>query len=229
MKNLDTIVERVMDISEDPAFVLRYLSDDLYVFTGGSIFSDCTQVHMIYAELPDDRFFIHGYPIYQDSDDFWKKEVIGFQGNLKKMLTGWQPKTFNDLLVLLSFYFCSSENKFISPPEPFPRQGSIVDDILSETRGYLLWTDQLERLIGIFEQNGKIRKELVRNSYGLRKNIFQEWASTKFLDNGLNLQDVVNERTISSLITAQPPTAIAYRLHKLLFSDESIFLSGKLK
>ncbi len=226
MKNLDTIVERVRDISEDPAFIAEHLREDLTSLKDSEMPSDSIYVCVIYAELPHRRVFIHGYLLEQHQVELWKKGGW-LADDLKNFIKAWQPKTFSDLCMVFSFYTASlfkdytitAEDKF-AMAEPFPSQNPIVDSILSETKGYLLWDYQMEKLIGIFEPSGKVRREIIKDSY-LRRDAFQKWASTKILDNSLSLYDVIEQRMISSPIV-QPPMAIVYRLYRVLFSDELV-------
>lgn len=77
----------------------------------------------------------------------------------------------------------------------------IVDDILSESRGLLLWNDQLDRLISLFigrpSERNKLRKRLNL------KHVDAWIASHKMLfPSGISLAGVISERTINNCVSA---------------------------
>jgi len=218
MKNIDKIGEQVMKISEGPEFIRENFS-----FLDEEDFSKFSYARVIYANLPHGRLFIYSYVLTQDMfDEYEKGGNPGVPGeDFKLFLLYAKPKTFNDLLIILSVYFSLVYGKYVVPLlplKPFPSQGPIVDMILRETNGHLVWVYQLEKLIGLFEPNIATIMDQVKAVRRRDETVF-EWMATKFVCNGLTLKDIVEKRMLLGQVH-RPEMQAAFKLYRLLFTDE---------
>lgn len=211
MKNLDTIVDRVIKISEDYEFI----KENFYCLNEENF----QYARIIYANLPNGRLFIDGYIDTQDS--FTEHEKAG--EDFKLFLLYAQPKTFNELVVIMTIYPSLIYGDHVLPflpLKPFPSQSLGVDEILCESNGHLVWVYQLEKLIGLFEPNTASIADRVK-AVRIKDPAIFEWMATKFVCNGLTLKDVVEKRTLLAGVY-RPRMHAAFRLYRLLFTDELI-------
>ena len=218
MKNLDKIVEKVIEISEDPEFIKENFS-----FLGEENFSKFSHARIIYVNLPHGRLFIDGYAMTPDTFD--KYEKSGHPGvpgeDFKIFLLYAMPKTFNDLLIILRVYFSLIYDKYAEttlPLQPFPSQYPVVDLILRETNGYLVWIYQLEQLIGLFEPNNATIMNHVKAVREKAPAVFG-WMATKFVSEGLTLLNIVEKRMLLGEVH-RPKMQAALRLYRLLFTNK---------
>jgi hypothetical protein len=220
MKGLDKIVERVMKVSEEPKFIR-----EKFVFWEEEELSKCTHARVIYAELPNNRLFIDGYVMEQKDFEHFEKGIrLGPKEDFRNFLQSGHPKTFNDVLVLLTIYFSLEDhstvdnNRYALPLKPFPLKDPIVDSILYESKGYLMWKYQLEKFIGLFESDIDVINRLTP-MIRLRKHLGFEWLKTKFIRKGISLKNVFEERMILDRVY-QPKMHSAFRLYNVLFPSE---------
>ena len=219
MKNIDKIGEQVMKISEASKLIRENFS-----FLDEEDFSKFSHARVIYANLPHGRLFIDGYVLTQDLFDKYEKGGNpGVPGeDFKLFLLYAEPETFNDLLIILRVYFSLIYDQHVNPILPlksFSSQNPIVDTILHETNGHLVWVDQLERLIGLFEPN---IATIMNHAKAVREKdpaVF-EWMATKFVCNGLTLKDIVEKRMLLGQVH-RPEMQAAFKLYRLLFTDET--------
>jgi len=218
MGNLNRIGERVMEISEDSEFIRENFS-----FLDEENFSKFSHARVIYANLPYGRLFIEGYVLTQDMFDKYEKGGNpGVPGeDFKLFLLYAKPETFNDLLIILRVYFSLIYGKYVVPLlplKPFSSQDPIVDTILHETNGHLVWVYQLEKLIGLFEPNIATIMDQVKAVRRRDETVF-EWMATKFVCNGLTLKDIVEKQMLLGQVH-RPEMQAAFKLYRLLFTDE---------
>ena len=218
MKGLDRIRECVIKVSEDSKFI----DENIPTWNEGS--PECPHARIIYAELPHTRLFIDGYVMSQKDFEVLEKGIrIGFKEDFKNFLQAGNLKTFNDILVLLTIYFSLDDHATVDngrcslPLKPFPVQDPVVDSILYESKGYLMWQYQLVKFIGLFESDIDIINR-ISPMIRLRKQLDFEWLETKYIHTGLSLKKVFEERMILDRVY-QPKMHSAFRLYNLLFSD----------
>ena len=218
MKNVDKIVEKVIKISEDREFIRENFS-----FMDEESFSKFSHARVVYANLPHGRLFIDGYVITQNTFDENEKGISPTAGeDFKLFLLYAQPKTFNDLIINLTIYFsliCGKYATPLLPLKPFPSYDPVVDTILRESNGHLLWVYQLEKLIGLFEPNIVTIMDQVKAVRRRDETVF-EWMATKFVCNGLTLKDIVEKRMLLGQVH-RPEMQAAFKLYRLLFTDET--------
>jgi len=225
MKSLDRLIERVIDVSEDHQFMKENWSH----FGDKDGVLNNSYAHAIYADLPGGPFFIHGWiiaPRWIEVKNEYKEDPCqedtqpGFKDYLRNLLEEGQPKTFNDLTMLLTMFFsccCSKRTeKLPLPLKQYPIQHPILDDLLFESKGFLIYNHQLENVIRLFERDSQCVEELV-HKFKFNRDATLAWMSTKCFYDGLNLKDVVEKRMMKiGLFPA--PLDIATRLYWLLFS-----------
>jgi hypothetical protein len=164
----------------------------------------------------DDRRFIENHK---------KNLIVGFKEDFRVFLQKAHPQTFNDLVLLLAIYFSLKDharpefNKIALPLAPFGVQDPIIDDILAESKGYLIWVYQLEKIFGLFERDTDKIKTLVRD---FRRSIAyaNEWVSSQSLTENKCLKEIIEERMLLGQVWAPVKTYAALRLHRLLFAGE---------
>jgi len=218
MKNLDKIGEQVMEISE----IFKLIRENIS-FLDEESFSKFSHARVIYANLPHGRLFIDGYALTQDMFDKYEKGGNpGVPGeDFKLFLLYARPETFNDLLVILRVYFSLIYGRHVNPVlplKPFSSQNPIVDTILHETNGHLVWVYQLEKLIGLFEPNIATIMDQVK-AVRMRDETIFEWMATKFVCNDLTLKDIVEKRMLLDQVH-WPKMQAAFKLYHLLFIDK---------
>ena len=154
--------------------------------------------HCIYLAGEKD-LFVDGY--FFDDDDDWGPRTPGFRSHFQEYLEAAKPVRFKDYLFLTDLYRLVldrlspkdlsasdlvelSERKF----DPVP----IVDEILEDSRGFLLWRWQLESLVRAFycEQD-----RVLRLCRGINNNLCNAWDETHSLKFGTrSLYSILVER-----------------------------------
>ncbi len=129
-----------------------------------------------------------------------------------------KPKCFMDLLILIEFNWLGIERAqefqkdFKSPSF---RAVPIVDELLKESNGFLLWDYQIIKLYSLF--NGEMEKAVsFQKNYNQKRIEFEDVAEKLLFNNGITLADVIYERSILGL-AKKPKLKGAYNLYKLLF------------
>jgi len=220
MRNLDKISELVVRTSDHLSFVRRYLP-----FLGEGI-EQSSHAHLVLADGVRclHGFFMDEHDKYLKDDENWKQEMeVGPRNDLVNILRKGKPKTFDDLLMLVSFYLYSGDhNMALLPIKPYTSDGSVtnqvLDSILSKSRGWLLWQYQLDRVYAIFERNSCIRRDLLRD-FRLRRGSSEKWMKSKQFDDGQCLSEVVEQRTWVRSPVSDPAMPFTFRLANLLFSE----------
>ena len=234
MNNLDTIVERVVKISDDLSSVRKFLS---FIGTEEDL-AKASHVHLITADLPTGIRFLHGFFMDQadehlkEDPDFQRGMEVGTRHDLVNILRRGKPQTFDDLLMLVTFFLYSGPHNLDQlPVRPFVSNGSfanrVLDEILSKSRGYVVWGYETERLMAIFERDSGVRRDLLRDFRLLRPRA-TEWMAQQSFDEHLSLKEAIEQRSWVRLPVAQyPPMSFAFRLYTLLFSNEFVAASDQ--
>lgn len=216
MNNLEYIKEGIFLTSEYPFSPLikpyfKDFSDDKYkdylahcLYTGGD-----NNFNLIACTLTGGEFDL-------DMND-------GFINYLKK----YKPQTFDDTLFLLDIYttlFVQQRqqdiddfivSRYCKPNSPIDK---ILESFLSESRGILLWTYQLEKICGLInitiEDRIKLRKDLNAKKVPAWK-VFEDFN----LDEGRTLRDFVEERMVLGY-TKWPNIQGAKVLYELIIDNK---------
>lgn len=221
LRDLDRITERVVKISDDLPFVRKFLN-----FLGTETdLSKATHVHLITS----DTRYLHGWfleandPWLKDQPN-WEREMdVGPRHDLVDILKKGNPQSFDELLMLVTFFlYAGPRNWDLIPVKSYIGTGSlpdrVLDEILSKTKGYVIFGFQTERLMAIFERDSGVRRDLLREFRLFRPNAV-DWLSKQRFDDGQSLLDVITRRTWVRPVSS-PPMGFSFRLASLLFSND---------
>ena len=182
-----------------------------------------------YAVYTDDKKLIRGYQIKQK-----KGPGVSFKKELVDFIELYNPSSFKDFLFFMSTYPIKPKNPSIS--DLFKRKlkkYEIVDLLLENSHGFLLWNQQFKQLLILLGNRGwkEIKEEVESNpilhstddayfnfQIGLfldstRKRYLQLMKKLKFSRN-YSMYDVVKERMIQAL--TNPDIEHAYILYKVM-------------
>lgn len=163
--------------------------------------------HALFPEIPGLDEFKYAYAVYLSKErpelvlghvanmlpEGWKP---GFMRDFRDFITFHPPRSFTDLAFLLDFYHFNAvrihhryePNRLVFSPI------GVVNDMLKESRGVLLWHYQLENLLRMFvSDNGKVAR--------LRKGINAQRRSAYDAARGMKLEqtslaDIITERML---------------------------------
>lgn len=133
-----------------------------------------------------------------------------FPGAEKEGLVGWlsafKPRNCNDWLMVPALYsrhvYDTESINWLKPPV-FP-ESRHLDELLSATRGVLLWTWQAERLTGQYCNLSRPEAIALWRQYGKRdKHAFQRVNEATY--DGRSLAGVIEERTVGQTLCVVPP------------------------
>jgi len=218
---LSRITERVVRTSENIPFLTKYLP---YLGTEEDL-AKSTHVHLIMSGTR----YLHGW--FLEANDTWLKDQpnweremdVGPRHDLVDILKKGKPQTFDELLMLVTFFLYAGPcNLDLIPVKSYIGTGSlpdrVLDEILSKTKGYVIFGYQTERLMAIFERDSGVRRDLLREFLLFRPNAVA-WLSKQRFDDGQSLLDVITRRTWVRPVFS-PPMGFSFRLASLLFSND---------
>lgn len=206
--NLDKIREEILEIKSNSAVV-----KNLFSWQG-----DLNYYKFAYAVYVDskEKLFIEGYWL-NDLEEVqrWR----GYKEELKAFLKKHSRPTLTDLLFFNDAYNrCRSYG--IETRSIYSRRfkaNEVVDNILKDSRGVILWHHQLEHLLRLFYVDSR---KVIQIREGLNCKRRDYWKLTEKLhfDNNTSLCDVLNERAILSdrSLTIPPRYKFAYNLFNAL-------------
>ena len=220
LKNVDKITEVTFKISSS-----RRLFNDLF---GKDYYKSDAGAYAYVVYLPDKKL-LRGYQTKRKHkpQGTFKKELIDF-------IKLYRPSSFKDYLFFVDASPLFAGNPSISelPNRRFKRH-ELVDLMLAESKGFLLWEYQLKHLLALFWDKGykKIRAMIERNPdrlyskdpyYQLHLELFlhkrkRYWDLMKAMkfSRHVSMYDVLKERAIKGRIH-NPNVERAYRLYKFL-------------
>ena len=141
MRNLDKVSEIVLKRSD------REEVDKEFSNYGEAYLKDHPIARIIVVKKTR---FVHGYLL--SDDEFLNEEDgrFGERNDFKEFLVKWEPKNFADLLIILAFYYRRTIDMEVL--KQYPAHDPVIDSILADSRGHLLFFYQLEKLIGLFAE-----------------------------------------------------------------------------
>jgi hypothetical protein len=175
----------------------------------------------------DAEFFVrfadlHDMPTYDSAWLLWADDAeqpwlldfnlsdSPFPGAEKEGLVGWlaafHPRNCNDWLMVPDLYsrhvYDTESINWLKPPV-FPKCQHL-DELLSATRGVLLWRWQAESLIGRYCNLSRPEATALWRRYEKRdKHAFQRVNEATY--DGRSLADVIEERTLGQTLCVVPP------------------------
>jgi len=198
-KGLDLIRERVMKIAENyrlisqlfPKMVPKELKKYGYAYI---LYLEGNAPQCIIGELATSENDFH----YGDGPGF-----VAF-------LTANAPQGFSDVLYVIHLYKAKELYSGDVAKHSGFTPNAVADDMLKESRGYLLWHYQLENLIRLFETDPRKVVEIRMGINAKRANLFKQTSKFKLSEN-LSLNDIVSERAFEGC-TSHPNIRGAYYL-----------------
>ena len=204
--NLETIKERVFNVRKHPD-----LAKKLFPEFGSIKTSFFKKAYAIYI---DDGIIT---PVCGYLTDWSKKaEEPGFKDGFRAYLARYRPENFADTLFVLDAYFLSMQSLGYPYRWEFCKfkKVEVVDDILGESKGILLWHHQMEQLFSCFFQEYDKDVELRKAVNKKGTEIFELAERLKF-DYETTLNDVIRERMIFP-VTCNPHFSGAHTLFRHL-------------
>ena len=160
LKNVDKITEATFKISQNRRLFERLFGKDSYNPFDGKL---------AYAVYSRDNELIRGYQIYR------KKDLgISFKQELADYITLCNPNSFEDFLfILMAAPFGSNEPAIREICKKQYQGCDVVDSVLENTKGFLIFTCDFRRLLYYFWDKGLEDVKEVFASYMVkdRKNI----------------------------------------------------------
>jgi hypothetical protein len=158
----------------------------------------------LFPEIENINDYSHAYSVYINnggiaplfgyiSTTMEQKEVFGF----KEYLAEYETNNFMDLLFLVDAYHCSIRRfqRLIDHNQHNFNENDVVDSILKDSKGILLWHHQLENLFSLFyvdrDQAVKLRKDVNKKV----ADVFDLADTLRFAE-GHSLKDIIDERMI---------------------------------
>lgn len=197
MKNLDKITERIIDVSSE-----QELAKSLFPVLGGKNLKYCYAVYSNNGKYS---------PIIGYLTNELEGVNVSFKNELKVFIEKYNPKSFNDFLFFVDIY-----SRFNSQPaiedvcERKFKSNGMVEDILKDSRGLLIWHYQLENLIRLFYSDNE---HVVRLRKDINAKKAEAWELAKKLSfsDELTLYDIISDRMAVD-ITRNPNIQGAYNL-----------------
>ena len=212
MRCSDKIVERIIEVGSDKKLIQK-----LFAWQGEL---HSKYAYAVYGE-DSERRFIEG----EWSNDIAElKRWLGFKEELKWYLKRCDRPSLIDILFFLDMNHrcrCYSLKMSDVCGRQFKISG-VVNDILRDSQGFLLWHYQMENLVRLFYLK---REDVKAMTEGL---IFQKpehWTKAKRLKltNGAVLQDILKDRLVSpSGTTIAPRIMFASNLYKLVNESDEV-------
>ena len=168
-----------------------------------------------FAELSDTSTYDSAWLLWADDEEQpWLLDFnlsdSPFPGAEKEGLVAWltafRPRNCNDWLMVPALYsrhvYDTESINWLKPPV-FPKCQHL-DELLSATRGVLLWPWQAERLTGQYCNLSRPEAIALWRQYGKRdKHAFQRVNEATY--DGRSLASVIEERTVGQTLCVVPP------------------------
>jgi hypothetical protein len=185
----------------------------------------------------DDKKPLCVYAVYVDNEAKSRVYTYRFSGpktdverNFKKELKIFierhEARTFTDFLFFVSLASpFSSYTVDLTVYNPTVEmlsnysfeQDPVVEGILKDTRGLLLWNYQLDNLLGLFSDHSKWIRRMAKGINTRDSRVENKVRQLK-INNKASLLDLINERMVMGF-TNEPPTRGAYILFKTLSGE----------
>ncbi|MEW5735871.1 MAG: hypothetical protein AB1921_13515 [Thermodesulfobacteriota bacterium] len=120
----------------------------------------------------------------------------GYSGDFREFITRHPPRSFTDLSFLLDFYHFNAARLHhrYNPNRLFFSPIGIVNDMLKESRGVLLWHYQLENLLRLFVPDSDKVARLRKGINAQRRSAYDAARGMKLAKT--SLADIITERML---------------------------------
>lgn len=182
------ITEGIFDVGKDFELVRRLFPevDDIIAYKSAyAVYISKGNIRPIFGDLTMERTDQSGHR-------------TGFQAHLKNH----QPKSVTDLVFLIDSYHLGLKRPGYTLNSGQFRDMGVVDQILKDSKGILLWHYQLDHLFGCFYRDWNKVIELRKDLNRKKTEVFALGEQLKF-DQGNTLNDVLRERMVFS-VTVYP-------------------------
>jgi len=205
MCGLERVTEEVVRTSDTPwleEFFHRYsLKKERYAYC-------------LYVDSQEKLELVRGF-LFTPREEPRIGPITGFVDHLSRI----QPKGFVDVMFALDTYNYLCPDAFTFRTEtPRPRLGpemsGVIGPLLSESRGFILWHSQLERLVGLYDHRAEHCRKL-RQDFNAKRPNARAWLEQKKVEDNLSLYDFVQLRT-TSVGTMVPSLEGAFTLFRNL-------------
>tara|TARA_Y100000294_G_scaffold138903_1_gene132329 strand:- start:1068 stop:1751 length:684 start_codon:yes stop_codon:yes gene_type:complete len=209
MKNLDKIKETLFRIEPNN---ISFIKKMLPMYASQIDRKECSHAHIIFID-DDSKAFIDGVIFQADEDETFEQGT-----KFRNLIESRQPDCLKDLLLLLEIYCCDMayahkyREKFNNPSF---RAIRVVDELLKESNGFLLWDYQIINLYCLFDEDPKKADNFLKQ-FNQKSPGFWNTARKLIFDNGITLEKTVLERSILGHVKT-PKLKGAYNLYRLLF------------
>ncbi|MDI6797281.1 MAG: hypothetical protein QMD09_10065 [Desulfatibacillaceae bacterium] len=185
MKNLNKIKERVFEVSREPELANA-------LFPGINALDKLQYAYAVYLAGAKPKLVL-GH-VANTLPRGWK---TGYMGDFRNFIMRHPPRSFMDLVFLLDFFHFNStrlHHRYDPNRLPFSSIG-IVNNMLKESRGVLLWHYQLENLLRLFvEDSAKVAK--LRKGINVQSQTAYDQAKGLQLTEKDSLDEVITERML---------------------------------
>jgi hypothetical protein len=138
-----------------------------------------------------------------------------FKSALRIFREKYRPQRFMDYLFFVDVYpIFKNQPKVEELCQPEFKEYYIVDELLKDTRGFLLWHYQLENLINLFFGKSDKAMDLCRGINAKYPEALEKAKQLRFTE-GLKLFDVISERMILGA-TKYPNIEGAHNLYRMM-------------
>jgi hypothetical protein len=185
MKNLNKIKERIFEVGREPELANA-------LFPGSKNLERHKYAYAVYLTGAKPKLIL-GH-VANSLPRGWK---TGYMGDFKSFIIRNPPRSFMDLVFLLDFYHFNStrlHHRYDPNRLPFSSIG-IVNNMLKESRGVLLWHYQLENLLRLFVADSAKVTQL-RKGINAQKQAAYNQANGMQLTEKYSLNEVITERML---------------------------------
>ncbi len=208
IKYLDKIKETLFKIEPNNiSFVKKLLP--LYESQIGR--KESTHAYVIYID-DDSKSYVDGVLFQADDEETFEQGT-----KFRNLISRSQPQCLKDILLLLEIYCCDMDyaHKYLEKfNNPSFKTVTIVDELLKESNGFLLWDYQIINLYRLFDEDSKKADSFLR-CFNENMTGFRKIAEKLLFNNGVTLDDVIWERSILGHVKT-PKLKGAYNLYRLI-------------
>ena len=213
MRNLDLIKEEFIHFGDSPELrTMVKMSPSIFDWESEiEVLESCPYAFVSYLDQGQKRLICCSY--LKDSDDVQKQNLVDLR---KKQ----NPANFFDLVYIVSqydpLYPPDSTHQALAFGPHFEFDDDFFDQLFLESRGYLVYNHQLERLYQMIA--GCLPMQAINFRKALGKREAWAWVETELLrfPNGKTLKNIMDERMINEF-TFSPNYHGAMNLYECCF------------
>jgi hypothetical protein len=214
MTKIKNLNETILEVKKNKAIV-----NDLFAWQG-----KITEAYAYLAFYEDGKKkrFIEG----DWSDDPKDLEKwLGLKEDLEAFLKKHKSKNFTNILFFLDMrHSCKVLNLEISDvlKRKFEIKSEIIDGILKDSKGFLLWRYQLENILRLFYVTRDDIQGFIKSLIRKEEKCLRECKKLK-LSEGVSLKDILDDRLLLSdrMAVIPPRILFARNLYNLVLDGES--------